>query len=140
MTGVVPGSGAGAGTVMWGEAFAGGRITPSDCSSLSLKLLVEPVSDGPVGPERLLSGSTFSAGIWFGAGMFGACWFSTPGFCARAAELRPAARIVVKTSTRFMGRSFGKATDDPGAGSGKAIRLPWPAHWPWRGKARAAVS
>ncbi len=42
MTGVVPGFGTGAGVVISGSILAGGRITPSLASSLSLKVVPEP--------------------------------------------------------------------------------------------------
>ncbi len=42
MTGVVPGFGTGAGVVISGSILAGGRITPSVASSLSLKVVPEP--------------------------------------------------------------------------------------------------
>ena len=77
MTGVVPGSGTGAGTAISGVLVCGGRMTPSDCSSLSLS--VEPVDDGScAGTDPC--GSTFSGGICCSGGMLGACWFSTLGF------------------------------------------------------------
>ena len=65
ITGVVPGFGTGAGTVMSGVAVAGGLITPS--VRLSRSLRVSPVE--PVVPR---SGAIFSAGTLSGLGILGA--------------------------------------------------------------------
>ena len=68
-----------------GRGALRGRITPSDRSSLSLKVLVDPVSDGPLVVPPSVLGSIFSAGIWLGAGILGGRCCSTSGFCASAA-------------------------------------------------------
>src|SRR4051794_19800772 len=62
---VVPGLGAGGVTRISASPVAGGLMTPSDFSSLSLS--VSPVEFVDRG------GATFSAGISFGAGILGAC-------------------------------------------------------------------
>ncbi len=80
MTGVVPGSGTGAGTFMSGVASTGGRMMPSLRCSLSLR--VDPVSDG----------SIFSAGTSFGAGMLGAC-------CGKVGDLCQGTRAAKRQNT-----------------------------------------
>src|SRR3954454_5649220 len=62
---VVPGLGAGGVTRISASPVAGGLMTTSDFSSLSLS--VSPVEFVDRG------GATFSAGISFGAGILGAC-------------------------------------------------------------------
>jgi hypothetical protein len=121
MTGVVPGFGTGAGTVISGVAVDGGRITPSDFSSLSLKVPVEPVEDGSLG-------SIFSAGILLGAGMLGACCCRTLGFWAEAA-VKPPASMIGTIRNLFMNRSFQKERVITARVPG-VTRLPLPEHLP----------
>ena len=138
MTGVELGSGTGAGTVMSGVALSGAgsrRPTAPACRS---RCWWTP-SRRAARRAAIGIGLDLFRGHLVGRRHVGRPLLQHLRVLRQRSVPRPAARIVDRTSTRFMDRSP-KATGDPEAGSGKAIPRPSPARLPFAGRAGAISS